>query len=64
MIITSKQKTEIMNDLVDDGLYYCNNCENYFIVRNTCDGEINSFVCPCCGKYSIEDNVEPVEVED
>ena len=63
MKITSKEEKKIRNDLVDDGMYYCNCCEAFFIVRNTDDGRINERVCPCCGVCS-DDAIEPVEVVD
>lgn len=63
MIISREQEVEIMRNLVDDGLRYCNRCKSFFVVRNTCDGEINELVCPCCGVYS-EDAIEIVEVDE
>lgn len=61
MNITSKQEEEIKNDLVDNGMYYCNRCETFFIVRNTNDGIIHERVCPCCGVIS-DDAIESVEI--
>lgn len=63
MEITSKQEKEIKSEMVDDGMHYCNRCETFFIVRNTCDGQINNMVCPCCGVYS-DDAIEEVEIVD
>lgn len=62
MIITSKQKLEILDKLVDNGMYHCNVCENYFIVRNTNEGDFNTEQCPCCGVVS-EGAIEDVETE-
>lgn len=63
MKITSKKEKEIKNNMVDEGMFYCNRCETFFIVRNTDDGRINSMVCPCCGVYS-DDAIEEVEIVD
>lgn len=60
MKVSKEKYIEILEELVDIGLFYCTHCEEYFVVRNTNDGAINERVCPCCGVCS-EDGVEAVE---
>lgn len=60
MFMPKTKFEKLKNEMCDDGMYYCSHCDNYFIVRNSCDGDINTNVCPCCGIFS-QDGIEPVD---
>lgn len=57
--LPEKKYNEIKENMSDDGMFYCTICDNYFIVKNTCDGNINTNICPCCGVVS-EDAIKPI----
>ena len=50
--IDENEYEDIKKTLINDGIQYCNISDNYFIVRNTCERDINELICPCCRVYS------------
>ena len=62
MKIKKEDYNILKKSMTDDGMWFCNVCETYFILRNNDDGYFNQRVCPCCGVCS--DCLEPVEVVD
>lgn len=60
MRLSKEDFNKIKDELYDDGMKYCEVCDNYFLVRGTSD--VNTRVCPICGVVS-DDNIHVVEIE-
>lgn len=61
MRLSKREYKKIEEELFDDGMKFCEVCDNYFLVRGT--GDVNTRVCPICGVVS-DDKIHVVEIEE